>query len=409
MQGITRLTLICAGSLVLFSGAARAGWLFERDTTGGARVKKILAAEDAEHRYVLLATTDASQNGFQDILLVDELGHVRLMFNERGEGFTPPETIAGPVNETPGPVALETSDVNLNNAEDIIIANSVGEVYLVLAEGRGRFRSMTRISDALNPDGGPMCIRVSDVDADNDEDIVFGNSEGTLYQIENIGMGNFGRAAVITRIPNLAPGPYNFVFSDLGFNNYEDIILADSKGTVFLIENHRGSFSSPREVAGPFSSTPGNVVLGIADYDYDGDDDIVMLLGSGALILIENTGRGAFARQPKQIAPPLGPEGGVRQLALSDIEAETSEDFVVVNSKGSVHIVENDGRGNYGAPRTIAQNIEMAPGAVTVVRDDVSANGAEDALILDAAGNLFVVYGEQQLVVDHTSDLGADS
>ncbi len=408
MQGIARFTLICVTTFVLFSGAARAGWLFERDTTDGARVEKILAGEDAEHRYVFLATTDASQNGFQDLLLVDELGHVRLMLNQRGEGFAPPETIAGPVNETPGPVAIETSDVNLNNAEDIIIANSVGEVYLVLAEGRGRFRAMTRISDALNPNGGPMYIRVSDVDADNDEDIVFGNSEGTLYQIENIGMGHFGRATVIARVPNLAPGPYSFVFSDLSFNNFEDIILVDAKGTVFLIENHTGSFSAPRQITGPFSTTPGHVALGLADYDYDGDDDIVMLLGSGALVLIENMGRGAFTRPPKQIAPPLGPEGGVRQLALSDIEAETSEDFVVVNSRGSVHIVENDGRGNYGQPRTIAENIEMAHGVLTVIRDDVTADGAEDALILDAAGNLFVVYGERQLVVDHTRDLGAD-
>lgn len=384
------------------------GFLLDDDRIKEPEIEKIFDAEAVEGRYVALATTDSDQDADEDILLVDGLGNVSLMLNLRAEGFSKPESVAGPVNETPGPVSLDLSDVDLDNDEDLIISSSMGEVYLVYSEGRGRYRDMTKISEALNTESGPVQVRVSDVDLDNDEDIVLGNNVGVLYQIENIGMGNFGRATELAKIPDIASGPYDYVFTDLDFDNDEEILFADAKGSVYLLGNLRGRFAPAKKLAGPFNAEASKVDIEIADYDYDGDDDIVLMIGSGAVMLLENEGKGDFAEKPVTLAPPLGPEGGDRVLALSDIEAETSEDIAVVNTKGGLFLLENDGRGEYGEAKVLAQNVELSAGSASVIREDMNGDGAEDTLILDGAGHLYLVLGAYDFVDERLRDLGDD-
>jgi len=408
MRIIVKFAVTCCLCLAFHAAWASESSLLDDDRITEVEVKKIFDAKDVEGRYVAMDTTDADQDADEDILLVDGLGNVSLMLNLRAEGFSKPEWVAGPVNETPGPISLDLSDVDLDNTEDLIISSSMGEVYLVLAEGQGRYRDMKKISDALNTESGPVQVRVSDVDLDNDEDIVLGNNVGVLYQIENVGMGNFGRASELTKIPEMAPGPYDFVFTDLDFDNDEEILLVDAKGTVYLLENLRGRFAPAKKIAGPFNAEPSGVDIEIADYDYDGDDDIVLMVGSGAVMLIENEGKGAFAKEPIRIAPPLGPQGGEHILALSDVEAETSEDIAVVNTMGWVFLIENDGQGKYESPRSLVESIEMSAGPASVVREDMNGDGAEDTLILDGAGHLYLVLGEYDFVQDRARDLGDD-
>ncbi len=363
------------------------------DEVTKAQTIKILDATGPKARFVAVATINSDQDPDEDILLVDELGTLWLLLNERDCKFAKPKTIAGPVNTVPGPVSLELSDVDLDNDEDILITNSMGVVYLVIAEGRGRYRDMTKISNELNTASGPVQVRVTDLDLDNDEDIIVGNAEGVLYKIENIGMGKFGGATALTRIPGMAPGPYDYVFTDLDFDNDEEVVLVDARETVFLLENLRDRFNAPKKIAGPLTGAPGTVDIEVADYDYDGDDDLVIMGASGAVVLLENKGKGVFASTPKQIAPPLGPEGGSRILAMSDIDAETSEDIVVVNTRGWVFLVENDGLGVYGKPQCLTDSIEMSAGAASATREDLNGDGFEDTLVLDGAGHLYLVLG----------------
>ncbi len=399
---------ICFFGSAVLSLAASAASLLDDDTITKAETLKILDSTDVEGRFVALATTDADQDADEDILLVDELGNLWLVLNERDCKFSKPQNVAGPVNQTPGPVSLDLSDVDMDNDEDILITNSMGVVYLVMAEGRGRYRAMEKLSDALNPAAGPVQVRVSDVDLDNDEDIIVGNSEGVLYKIENVGMGHFGRATGLASVPGMAPGPYDFVFTDLDFDNDEEIVLLDSTGIVYLLENLRGRFGAAKKTAGPLKGKPGAVDIEIADYDYDGDDDLVIMGASGAVMLLENQGKGAFSTTFKQIAPPLGPAGGHHVLAMSDVDSETSEDIVVVNTKGWVFIIENDGDGVYEKPRSIAENIELAAGSASATREDMNGDGAEDTLILDAEGHLYLVLGEYDPLDDRARDLEDD-
>ena len=78
---------------------------------------------------------------------------------------------------------------------------------------------------------------------------------------------------------------------------------------------------------------------------------------------------------------------------MSDIDAETSEDVVVVNTKGWVFLVENDGEGVYGKPECLTDSIEMSAGAASATREDLNGDGFEDTLILDGAGHLYLVLG----------------
>jgi hypothetical protein len=372
---------------------AAAASLLESEEAAKAETVKLLDASAGKSRFVSVATVNSDQDLLQDILLVDELGAVWLLLNEGECNFGKPQRIAGPVNSVPGPVSLTLSDVDLDNDEDILIANSLGEIYLVIAEGRGRYRDMVKISQELNAASGPVHVRASDIDLDNDEDIIVGNSEGVLYKIENVGLGKFGGATMLTRIPGMASGPYDFVLTDLDFDNDEEIILVDSQENVFLLENLRGRFGSPKKIAGPLTKQPGTVQVEVADYNYDGHDDLIIMGGSGAVVLLENKGKGAFSPTPKQLVPPLGPAGGSHIMAMSDMDTTTSEDIVVLNTKGWVFLVENDGQGGARKPQCLTDSLSMAPGAATVTREDLNGDGFEDTLILDGAGNLFLVLG----------------
>ena len=328
-----------------------------------------------------------------------------LILNNRTKGFSKPVSIAGPVNAVPGPVSLDLSDVDLDNHEDILISSSMGEVYLVSAEGGGRYRPKQKISDALNKESGLVQVRVSDVDLDNDEDIVLATPEGALYKIENVGTGHFGNASLMVQLPNVKSGLFDFVFTDLDFDNDEEIVFIDGIGTVFVLENLGGRFGEPRHIAGPFrKDKPGSVDIEVSDYDYDGDDDLIIMGPAGMIVLLENEGKGVFASRPQQIAPPLGPEGGIHIMALSDPDTLTGEDIVVVNTKGSIFLIENRGDGVYDKPQSIAENIKLAPGPASVVREDMNGDGAEDTLILDGEGHLYLVLG----VYDPAEDLERD-
>ncbi len=385
-------SFLLALALTLSLSAAAAS-LLESEETTKAETLKLLDGSAGKARFVGLATVNSDQDLLQDILLVDELGTVWVLLNEGECNFAKPRRIAGPVNSVPGPVSLELSDVDLDNDEDIMIANSLGAIYLVMAEGRGRYRDMVKISQELNAVSGPVHVRASDIDLDNDEDIIVGNTEGILYKIENVGLGKFGGATLLTRIPGMAPGPYNFVLTDLDFDNDDEIILVDSQENVFLLENLRGRFASPKKIAGPLTKQPGPVQIEVADYNYNGHDDLIIMGGSGAVVLLENKGKGAFSSTPKQLVPPLGPEGGERIMAMSDMDTATSEDIVVVNTKGWVFLIENDGQGGAQKPQCLTDSLPMAPGPASVTREDLNGDGFEDTLILDGAGNLFLVLG----------------
>ena len=408
MRFVLSLIIGCIIAGMACPAFALEGSLLDDEKVTEAETLKLLDAKDVEGRYVALATTDADQDADEDILLVDEMGNVSIMLNERNGKFAKSAWVAGPVNETAGPVSLDLSDVDLDNDEDLLLTNSIGMVYLVLAEGKGRYRKMEQISEALNPESGPVQVRVSDVDLDNDEDVILGNTEGVLYQIENVGMGNFGRATELTKVPNMVPGLYDYVFTDLDFDNDEEIIFIDGKGTVYLLENLRGRFATPEHIAGPFKADAGRVDIEIADYDYDGDDDLVIMGSSGIVVLLENEGQGDFASELEEIAPPLGPEDGMKIMALSDVDAETSEDIVVLNTKGFLFTIENDGLGVYEEPRCIAENLQLSAGLASVVREDMNGDGAEDTLILDGEGHLYLVLGEYSFVEDRARDLGDD-
>lgn len=397
--------VLCCLALGFGTGWASEESLLDDEHVTETVVEKILDAGQVACQYVSVATTDTDQDADEDILLVDALGNVRLMLNNRTKGFSKPVSIAGPVNAVPGPVSLDLSDVDLDNHEDILISSSMGEVYLVSAEGGGRYRPKQKISDALNKESGLVQVRVSDVDLDNDEDIVLATPEGALYKIENVGTGHFGNASLMVQLPNVKSGLFDFVFTDLDFDNDEEIVFIDGIGTVFVLENLGGRFGEPRHIAGPFrKDKPGSVDIEVSDYDYDGDDDLIIMGPAGMIVLLENEGKGVFASRPQQIAPPLGPEGGIHIMALSDPDTLTGEDIVVVNTKGSIFLIENRGDGVYDKPQSIAENIKLAPGPASVVREDMNGDGAEDTLILDGEGHLYLVLG----VYDPAEDLERD-
>ena len=147
-------------------------------------------------------------------------------------------------------------------------------------------------------------MRVTDVDLDNDEDIIVGNAEGILYKIENVGMGS-SAAHRADPDPRPGAGPYDYVFTDLDFDNDEEIVLIDARETVFLLENLRDRFGAPRKIAGPsparrepwISKSP-TMTTTATMIDHPGRDR------SGAAA--PKQGKGRFSSTPNRLRPRSG-------------------------------------------------------------------------------------------------------
>lgn len=94
--------------LMLLLGAPCPAWaaaesLLDDEEATKAETLKLLDATGAKARFVSVATINSDQDPDEDILLIDELGTVWLLLNERDCKFAKPQMIAGPVNDVPAP------------------------------------------------------------------------------------------------------------------------------------------------------------------------------------------------------------------------------------------------------------------------------------------------------------------
>lgn len=396
-SGIKIAALAAAGLCLL--GAF--GFLESEDAPEPQPARRMVSAADAGVRFVRMATTNVNLDVNEDVILQDERGGIHLLLNEGKGKFAKPRLIVEAVNAEPGPCDFVLSDTDLDNDEDIFVGDSYGRVFKVLNEGQLRFSRPLQISEMLNPEQGPFRMGVSDVDLDNDEDIILVNSQGVVWQITNAGMGSFGMTRRLAEIRGLTPGPIELVFSDLTLNNAEDILVADSRGTVYRLTNSgSGSFGSPQRIMGPMTTEPGRVFLRTMDMDFDGEDDILLMVGDGTVYSLKNRGRGDFAAQPLRASAPVSTQPGLFAMASSELESELGANFIVAHSGSAVYFVESDGQTGFKKPQAISTPLKLKDGGLFALREDLNGDGAADTLLLDGAGDVYFVRGTLELLAE---------
>ncbi len=267
---------------------------------------------------------DIDNDGDEDLLVLGGISPNRLYENNAGQNFI--EITNQITTDKEGGIASACSmgDVNGDGLLDFVVANSykilstggIGPVYntLFINQGNNTFKDVSAAAGIHNYEGITWAIALVDLDLDGDMDIVAADdSNGFIRVHNNDGNGNFTDTTY--DIATNRPGSWmGLAFADFNSDGNMDIFATNvgdyfaqaftnlqSPGVIlppgigasgwFLGQNN-GTFIFPG--TGSLGATPFGWGTGSADYDNDGDTDVVYYGGMNAAMFADATNPGAI-------------------------------------------------------------------------------------------------------------------
>ena len=222
---------------------------------------------------------------------------------------------------------------------------------------------------------GVRAIDVSDIDGDDDRDVIFvtgkGYDDDKIAWHENLGGGAFSQEHVIAREAGAAWAVLRM--ADLDGDGDPDVLSSSHRnGKVAWYENRgQGSFSDERIIS--MDILEGSLEAA----DLDGDGDLDVLLGrtrEAHIAWHENLGAGSFSEQ-RVIAAEASYPGS---LKAADMDGDGDADLVwAAEADHRIAWHENLGGGRFSVQRGIDDD---ARGARSIQATDLDADGDLDLL-----------------------------
>jgi hypothetical protein len=322
----------------------------------------------------LLVAGDFNGDGRLD-LAVGEFDSIQIFLGNGDGTFQPAQTVATGIY----PTAIVAGDFTSDGHLDLAVTNNLGSrgaVAVLLGNGNGTFQPPINYAVGLDPSG----IVAGDFTGDGHLDLAAANSGSSDVSVL-LGNGNGTFQPQVTYAVGAAPSA--LVAGDFTGNGRLDLAVAytngnsqDQGGVSILLGNGNGTFQPP--VSYPVGRTPDSIVAG--DFSGDGRTDLAVanFLQSDVSVLLGN-GDGSFQPQvtyaigstPDIIVAADFDGNGRTDLAFSDFIANT---VTVLMASGN-GTFENAGK-SATAPRA------------TPLLADVNADGTEDMLVVDGAGDI---------------------
>ena len=277
--------------------------------------------------------------------------------------------------------AVVLADVDGDGDLDILVGNSAAQPNrLYLNDGPGTFVEATGALPAFAE--STRALRLGDVDADGDLDLVVGNEAGNQVRLHlNNGAGTFTDAT--SQLPFDVTPTSSIALGDVDADGDLDLLLAKDYGFQdrLFLNNGIGTFSDATSQL-PVDTDP-TASAALADVDGDGDLDAVLGVGTffGAIPvgqqtrLYLNDGSGTFTDASFQMPSDTDVTADV---AVADLDADGDLDLAIANWFGQDRLYLNDGNGNFSD--ATAQLPPDNDGDRAVVAGDVDGDGDVDLL-----------------------------
>ncbi|MBI2195322.1 MAG: VCBS repeat-containing protein [Planctomycetes bacterium] len=267
----------------------------------------VLTIGSAGGQVLALAAADLDDDGFADVATAGaDAGNRTLLVWENpgvGSNFTP-FTVAAWSNGIGNPVslfgltvnALAAADLNNDSFPDLVVGASLSERAEVVAftNDRSPFSGSWLQSDLGDTLDDVLAVAAADLDADGQADTVAG-TRAEREDFEIIGLENAAQPGpfgiLSPRADLVSSGAFNaraVSTADLDRDGDPDVLSGDEANRIVLVENSGDPFS--RAGAQLVLDTANDDVIGLAtaDYDLDGDVDVVALLNQDGDQAIED-------------------------------------------------------------------------------------------------------------------------
>lgn len=329
------------------------------------------------------------------------------IFNTLGSATAPSLGAVTSYNITQDTSSADSAlaDFNGDGIMDMIIAGGSDLQYVVGTESGFDTSNVTEITFTNTPGQ----ITKGDFNGDGYIDFAVSRTD-VATQVEiytNNGSGGFTKTGTLDTT-DFVTSANELVAADLNNDGVDDLIMTTGTGAIraFTNDGNGSAFTSALvEDEGTATQRKG---LAVADFDNDGDMDIVTTrndgLGNSAIDFYANDSEGSFAAP---LTAVIG-TNNLSTLAFGDLNNDGNLDLAVSNGT-DVNIYDGDGTGLFGVGSTIAA------GAGTIAQiaiGDYTRDGNLDVIIVGGNANdtIFVAEGDGIGGFDDTdvSDTGVD-
>ncbi len=232
------------------------------------------------------------------------------------------------------------------------------------------------------PSGGsPARIVSADFNRDGKADVFVLNSNGVLSILLGSGNGALGASKAIATLPSFASAAPLMKAADFNGDGDPDLVILQSPGNavrVFLGHGD-GTFAAPVTIADGLSAA-GDVATG--DFNGDGKADIAVT-GSTSIAILLGTSSGTFAK-PIVTATSLTASGSLA-LALGDINRDSRLDAIVTDQNGVFQALLGNGSGAFTQKPVFSFSHAPVPDNVVAIAD-FNGDGKPDIATGDGAG-----------------------
>lgn len=236
-------------------------------------------------------------------------------------------------------------------------------VSVFLNQGDGTFGEEREYRVEVSPQG----VGVSDIDGDEDLDLVTANSRDAVSALYNEGDGTFGGRRDFPLEPDSTP--YSLAVGDFSGDGSPDLAVGTAgeefePAAVSILSNDgMGGFGPPQEH--PIDEDDPDVVEAVAAGDFDEDGDLDLAAEDDDVVVLMNQGAGQFGGPQRY---PLGGGGFPSTIAVGDLDGDGSPDLAADKLSRDIALLLNEGDGTFGAER--AYRVGRSPFALTLARFD---------------------------------------
>jgi uncharacterized repeat protein (TIGR01451 family) len=332
------------------------------------------------------AWVDFNRNGFDDLFVTSKSpGQPNELYRNNGNGtFT--QLSGGPLlTDTGNTVASVWADVTNNGWQDVLIVNATGQpAMLYLNQGNGNFTASRSSGIDINPQYFHGAV-FADFDNDGYVDLLITNFFQTRFHqlYRNNGDGTFTSVTntPVTMVSERAMAP---ILADFDNDGFIDIFIPNGNNRPNSLFRNLGGFHFEAVTNGDIGTDSFNSVgAAWGDFTGNGYPDLYVVNASGQKNNLYVNNGGSFTRDDNSVAVQHG--GHNHGAVWLDANNNGHLDLFVTNDQGSNALYLNDGNGGFELKtgELIGGNTGRSYG---VAVSDINRNGQQDIMIFNQAG-----------------------